>query len=91
MYTDPPKKMLMDAWAGGRFCFKKTEGPIFLCPCHLLSVSSGVPEGSLSLSCRSHPARKRWAVFNPEQCRNIAPIRTGYQMGGKDLPCSEAH
>lgn len=54
MYTDPLNSMLMDAWAGGRFCFKKTEGPMVSCPHHLLSISSGAPL----------PAA---VVFNPQQ------------------------
>lgn len=78
MYTDPPNKMLMDAWAGGRFCFKKTEGLIFLCPYHLLSISSGAP---CPFGGHSHLAGKRWAVFNPEECRDAAPIRASQAAG----------
>lgn len=88
MYTDPLNKMLMDAWAGGQILFQEDRRPHFLCPCHLLSVSSGAPGGSLSLACRSHPAGKRWAAFNPEECRNTAPMRAGYQRRCKEKKAS---
>lgn len=36
----------------GRFHFQKTESPMVLCPCHLLSISSVAPGGSLVLTPR---------------------------------------
>lgn len=46
MYRNPQNKMSVDAWAGADSISRRQKAPFFLCPCHLLSLSSAAPWSS---------------------------------------------